>query len=299
MPKTLFEPSESCSFVEMVQRWDGFFFNYSVSIDYVALLRVLTAFVVLVSFWKQRKDILFFGQWEGAFGFKAWKTAEKTFPQFSLFHWLPPRFCSIRWMMAGTAVTGGAVMLGVATNVSLWLFFVFVASIQSRVYPILFTGGDSVVRFLLVCLALCESRNAFTVDHVLFGVEAPPFVAGWPIRLIQIYVCSIYMNSAIYKGCQACWINGHAVRDSIRSGLWGRGFTYRILDNSTLSVWTSRVVVVYEFLAPLTLWFPETSFVTVVIGLLFHAGLGFHLQVGYFASVMMVALLSFLVPAIG
>ena len=281
------------SLVELLQQIDRWFFDYQVSSVLIGVMRALAIAVVLAQFSVQFGDIIRYSKPFGVFNTDAWLNACKSFPQMSLYS-LFPQSHILPWIVTlGAFISGFLALIGLLTWLTLPTFLVSVVSIQGRTFTIMFSGGDSVVRMLLLCLALTDSSAALSVDTLLSSKPELSTVPGWPLRILQIYVCSIYWNSACYKIYRQCWISGHAVRDAAMSGLWGRRIGLSLFSNQFFSKWFSRSVLIFESTAPITFWITETTVPTLVAALLLHGSLWLFLRIGYFGPIMMVSVLAF------
>lgn len=277
--------------VEWISLLDRWFFEYRLAAEQVATIRILAVGVIVLYIAFQAPDIIRFSSPRGMLDSKTWLKCCEQFPQLSVYA-IFPQSQLLPWVvLIGLFVSGMAALIGMFSWLSLLVFLVCVTSTQSRVFPILFSGGDSVVRMLLICLILSDSSAAWSIDAWHFGT-ANERVSGWPMRVLQIYLCSIYWNAAYYKLTRSCWTDGHASRDSAMSGLWGRRASTTI-QSDWLSKSASRCVLLYESMAPLTFWVTELTLLTMAIGMMLHGGVWSGLRIGNFGPIMIVGLLAF------
>lgn len=279
--------------IDVVQAFDSFVFDYRVDPLVPALMRMATCLIILSSFLQRLSDTRLFLSRRGVFGDDQYRAEVKRFPQFSVYPILPESLRSPNWMLSIFFGSGLLSLLGVLTPISLVIFLLFAASIQSRTFVIMFSGGDSVSRMLLICLICTDSAAVLSVDS-LFRRSVTDSVPGWPIRLLQIYVCCIYFWSAIHKFHCDFWMRGVAVRNAMHSSLWSRGWLLGSVTRPVIYKTLAFATLGFEFFAPFAVWLDDLRVPTVLLGFSLHLGITIFLRIGYFGPLMIVALMSFL-----
>lgn len=216
------------------------------------------------------------------------------FQRLSVLRYAPQHSLVAPSILALFFISGLFAILGLFTQLSILVFLVCTVSIQSRTFVTHFSGADYIARSLLLCLLFANCGAALSMDATLFS-RSEAMVPGWPIRLIQIYVCVIYLSSAIQKCRCDFWRSGEAMRNVAVSVMWSR----RLFLETLCKVWVYKfgtyAVVFFEFLAPFTFWFPELRLATLVVAVLFHLGVLLVMRIGYFSPLMIAAVLSFAV----
>ncbi len=158
--------------------------------------------------------------------------------------------------------------------------------------PNLLNGGDDTMQVALFLLLLSPSGRALSLDSWLRRRRkktlGPEYTPAWPVRLIQIQLCLIYLTTGLVK------IKG----TGLFQGTWWEGTSvHYVLNYVTMSRWSftqlpqpfwmtatlSYVSVWWEVLFPVLVLFRPTRTPALVFGLLFHLGIWFTIEVGWFS----------------
>lgn len=287
------------TFIELIKLIDSFFFNYSVSTEFLGLFRIAVCSLVIVDFIALRKDILTHILPNKLFPYEDYlkiKDSEK-YANMSVFAFKifgnSELFSHI--MIYLFYVFGFASLLGIYTNFSLIILLVVYASIQSRAIPVWSTAGDLIIKLMILCLALTECGQKLSIDYIFRGFTADQFSEGWPIRIIQIYLCSIYLAASIGKSHDLLWQQGNAVKYSSLNPCWGQrsNYVHRLMD-SKLSKILNYCIMYMQFFAPLFLWLKDTRVFYAISLMFFHLGILLFLKIGYFGPMFIIALFTFL-----
>jgi uncharacterized membrane protein YphA (DoxX/SURF4 family) len=200
------------------------------------------------------------------------------------------------WLRVAIAV---AFLVGWHTRVmSVLLYFLSMAFITRN--PALRNGAEDVLRVGLFWMMFCPSGRAFSLDcrrwlkkHPEAALESPTTPA-WPLRLIQIQVCMIYLSTGLAKLLR----NYDGDFSTLFEGTWWEGTSLHfVLNDTTMSRWSFAQL-------PLPLWMTatmsymsvwwETLFTPLVIipwtrrwalwfGVLFHMGIFATVEIGWFS----------------
>jgi len=214
------------------------------------------------------------------------------------------------------------VIAGLFTRLSTLLALLLTVSFQARMSWVL-NGGDAVIRESFFYLLLMPAGAVWSVDGWLrrrvWGVKppGPVLIEPWSVRLAQIQLCSIYLFTGLIKlggtyaavggFCGSVW-NGQAVAaawETCRAALaeedWLNGVAvYWVLNDVCLNrfpyAWLPLPLVLCQVLSWATLVF-EIGFPLLVLsrwtrpvllagGAMFHFGIWFHTEVGFFSAAM-------------
>jgi len=271
-----------------------FFLGYEYSSSWVALLRVVVCGYVMVAFSMILMDAWDFSAPDGVFGGSEYLSFCKEFPQVSIFNIFPYSRCVHVLVFVVFYISGFFAAIGLFTGVSLCVFLICVISLQARLVPIMYSAADSVLRTMLLCLFLTNCGAAWSMDVVLGWNEGAEVVDGWAIRLFQVFICLVYLGSAMPKLHDKYWLNGEVVRNAVFSGVWGKRMACGFIARNTrfLSIGS----LCYEYFAPFFLLLRETALPAVILGMFLHGGVAVFLRVGCFGPLMCIALLFFLNP---
>ena len=197
------------------------------------------------------------------------------------------------WLRVALTV---AFMLGWHTRVvNVLLWFATMAFINRN--PALRNGAEDVLMVGLFLLMFSPSGRAFSLDRRRWlrrhgAAPDPPTTPAWPVRVLQIQVCVIYMTTGLAKLLRT--FDG----DNWFVGTWWDGTSlHYVLNDTTMSRWSfAQMPMPLWATAPLTylsVWW-ETLFPALVMcrwtrkwslwfGVLFHLGIYATIEVGWFS----------------
>jgi hypothetical protein len=169
------------------------------------------------------------------------------------------------------------------SDVLLWLLIV---NIHNRIYSTL-TSGDILLNQLLILGAALNTKkhsgNSFP------GLR----VALHNISLIavKIQVCLLYFLSGIAKLCDAQWFNGEAI--PLISQVNHYSLPWASVSSSPLTDLVGYVVIFYQVLFPLLIWFRKIKKPFLVVGILMHLYISLVMGLFMFGIIMMICYLLF------
>jgi hypothetical protein len=187
----------------------------------------------------------------------------------------------IVWIVA---VVG--LLTGCFTRVSAviaWVLSMSFANLNSDID----NAGDTVRGILLFYLAISPCGATWSIDAWRSKRTGPAFIFPWPLRLIFLQMIVIYWANGLHKVVGREWQLGNSL--------------YFVLSDATLTrvsrvefglpYWLTRVmswtVLGWEVTFPLLLvWRPIRIF-ALCLGVLFHLGIWFSLELGMFAPYML------------
>jgi hypothetical protein len=181
--------------------------------------------------------------------------------------------------------------LGWHTRLAAIAVFLGVASLQ-RTDPYVFNSGDSLLRLLCLYVAVAPAGAVLSLDARRRG---PRTIPAWPLRLIQLQVCVMYLAAVWAKLRGPAWRDGTATEYALRLPELERFGLGGALDHwpalvpaatyGTIAVEAGFVVVV---------WPRRTRLPALAVGIALHLGIELSLRVGFFTLAVFVAYLSFL-----
>ena len=197
------------------------------------------------------------------------------------------------WLRVGITM---AFLVGWHTLVmSVLLYFLSMAFITRN--PALRNGAEDVLRVALFLMMFCPSGRAFSLDRRRWLKKhgpspEPPTTPAWPLRLIKIQVCVIYLSTGLAKLLRnfdgTNWFEGT---------WWDGTSLHYVLNDTTMSRWSyaqlalplwmtaplTYLSVWWETLFPVLVMFRWTRRWTLWFGVLFHLGIFFTIEVGWFS----------------
>ncbi len=196
----------------------------------------------------------------------------------------------LRAAVAAWAAATACLLVGLLTRPSAavaWLLSTSFANLN----PYIDNGGDQVRGIALFYLMLCPCGAAWSVDawarRRRGGPAGPNYVAPWPLRLLFVQMVWIYFSNGAFKLMGADWPRGEAL--------------YYVLGDLTLARWSyaqvplpaaittamTYTVLAWEVSFPLLVLWRPTRVAALVLGVLFHVGIGLSLELGGFAFYML------------
>jgi Vitamin K-dependent gamma-carboxylase len=276
------------------------FFFKPVSPYPLAVFRILFGLCVCATF------LLLHSDWLAWFGVRGWvsmetiASAESGF-RLSVFAIIPHdnRWISaLYWLLLAASVT---LTLGLGTRASSIIVYLGLNSLNAR-NPLIFHGGDTFLRSAGFFLMFAPSGAVLSFDNALrkrpsYGDDAV-LISPWAQRLIQYQLAIIYLAGLWWKAKGNSWWNGTALfyvvhlREIRRFPLPG------LLYHTWLQHLGTWLVMSFELLFPLLVWFKSFRKPMLVAGVLFHLSLEYALNIPMFQWDMLCAYPLFLDPGL-
>jgi len=200
------------------------------------------------------------------------------------------------WLWTGYALLvlhAGLLLLGYRSRLQLLGLLIWLVSLQNR-NPLVLNGQDALLRLIGVFLLGAPLGACWSFDRLRESEKAvAPY---WPIRLLQLQIAVVMLSAGIWKLRGDDWTSGNALYYVTRlEGFWGNlplphSFVH---SRSLLRVLTFGTLVL-ELSVPILIWTRRLRRASLVTALLFHAGLGYAMNLFLFAPIMMLGWCSFL-----
>lgn len=219
-------------------------------------------------------------------------------PQFSIFKWWSGDIAV--GVVLGLAVLGGlALIVGVSVRIAAPVTFVAVTSLMFSA-PLILNGGDDVLRLLLLFItlyALIAPAKGLNTPLGDIGRGEPPTGPPWGLVIIRVQIAAMYVVTVMDKMEGSTWLGGTAtVRalhlESMRR-FWVPDFIITSSVAHNLMTWGTLIT---ELSLPILLLNKRTRRWGILLGLGFHASLGYVMRLGLFPVTVGVAYLAFLAP---
>jgi hypothetical protein len=193
-----------------------------------------------------------------------------------------------------------AFTLGFATRIAGWIVLGLHLLFWAR-NPIAYVSWAGFVIAPLLYVVLAPVGRHWSIDAWLRrrrGLAAHSwFGPGWPLRLLQIHVCTMYAASGWSRLDKPSWLAG----DTVLIALTSANFSRVAIDWSAVApllafaTWASLVL---EVLAPALLWVPRVRKLWALGLIGMHAALAvlIHEEIWAWSGVMIGGLLAFLFP---
>jgi hypothetical protein len=187
----------------------------------------------------------------------------------------------------------GLLLVGYRSRLQLVCLLIWLVSLQNR-NPLVLNGQDALLRLIGVFLLSAPLGACWSFERSRASEEPAP--AYWPIRLLQLQIAVVMLSAGIWKLRGEDWTTGNALYYVTRlEGFWGNLPLPRSLVQSRqlLRALTFGTLGL-ELSVPILIWTRRLRRASLVTALLFHAGLGYAMNLFLFAPIMMLGWCSFL-----
>jgi hypothetical protein len=177
---------------------------------------------------------------------------------------------------------------------SLLLYFV-TANLFVKGY-LMFTGGEALISILLFYLIFIQQTSSKQLKK-----GAPQFSALQNVLnntfywVVIIQICVLYFFSTLYKLMDPYWMNGEALMHVSKVDAFSSSAMHALFaENPALSMIGTYVVLLYQGLFPILVWFKRIKIPFLVIGVIFHLSIAFGMGIFTFGVIMILTYLLFL-----
>jgi hypothetical protein len=278
--------------------WDDFFFTPQSPLP-IAMFRILYGICVCVTIMLLHADWL---NWFGVHGWVSLPAMRQVEPgiRLNLFTVMPQ---DDRWIGAFFWVfLVCAVMLtaGLWTRLSSIADFLCLTSIQQRNLLILH-GGDVFLRVTGFFLIFAPAGAALSIDRLIRirrGLERteiqpqPP----WAQRMIQFELSLVYLTAFWWKMKGHTWLNGTALYYVFHMHSLARFPLPGWAQSAAALKAGSWFTLVVEFSLGVLIWFRRFRYPVLLLGLLFHLGIEYALNLPMFGWDVLTAYVLFVSP---
>ncbi len=264
-----------------LSRWN--WWTERVPAERVAALRIATALVLLVDIFVEYLPhfTAFFGPdaisqrlYDGRF------RADHMY--WSVLRWLPAEWGG-QALFGVWIASAVALLIGWRPLVSGLIVWICALSVWN-LNPGLHNGGDRLRHTLFLMIAVSCSGAVWGVSSVRGKNDPRPvLVPGWPVKVLFVQLAVMYFFCGYYKGISPLWRSGFAMYWTSHDLAWS--LCPSAADQ--FPVWLHRlsalVTLVWELGFPVLAVLKRTRTATLALGVLFHVGTLFTMEVGHFA----------------
>ena len=172
------------------------------------------------------------------------------------------------------------------------LTYVLFISFFNR-FPVSSYAGTHLCTVALFFGAFLQSDRAFTPQWYRLRNPTLSSVPGWPLRMIQLQLCVIYLIAAISKVQSYTWWNGTELLYVLNSHHSIFNFTWLQWHPNFVAI-GSYFAMFAELLFPILIWYPSLRRTCLIMISLLHIGIALTMHVTYFSETMLALLTSFL-----
>lgn len=169
---------------------------------------------------------------------------------------------------------------------------------------LMFTGAEVLIPLILFYLIFIQRKSPglrFRPDFRISRDEVESFTTVQNLSnhvfflLILIQVCIVYFFSTFYKLLDENWVNGNAMMLISRVDEFSCD-TMRFIfsKNYWLSAIVTYLVILYQFMFVILVWFPKVKVPLLTFGVLLHLGIAFGMGIFTFGIAMCLVYIPFL-----
>jgi hypothetical protein len=211
------------------------------------------------------------------------------------------------WIIRCFGLVGGlSLLLGFFPRIGALLSWLAIVSYSWRNIYILHSG-DALLRVGCFFLIFAKSAEAFSVPAFLRSKKSTilvanvsatlkPLIAAWPQRILQLQLCATYLVTGFWKSIGRPWQDGSAVGTVLQLGEFQRFPLPDILITPLGSEMMTYTTLAVELGFPFLVWIPKLRPYVLLVGLTFHLGLEWALNVQMFQWTILSFYLLFIDP---
>lgn len=213
-------------------------------------------------------------------------------PRFSLLRWMPPTARSASLVLFAELCFALLVTFGFCSRVSCACLYVLMTSMHHRNMDVL-DASDTIIRLFLFLICFSPCGAAASIDSLVW--QMPEQISPWALRLLQIQLCLIYVQSVRLKLTGPLWRNGTAAWYPLQLERFIRiPYPRRLFGHPLVLRSVTWGVLAVEFLTGILIWVSELRMPVIAIAFLLHVGFACFLQLRLFSFVMCIGLVSFI-----
>lgn len=289
------ESGSEMSISEISEVWNAFF-HAPVCSSTTAIFRILIGTILVLN------GILLvpltndYFSASGIWPTRVWNKVKGQF-RFSILSFLPETTGSFRFVLAIHVLASLCFLIGYQFRLSAIVVFLTLVSIHHRNIFIL-SSGDTLLRIFTFLSIFSEANAALSIDAMLAGQGGLDFpeIPPWPIRLIQLQICTVYLRTVYWKLKGRSWRNGTAAWYP----LWVEAYVrFRppawMLKPALIRIATWGTLIV-EFCLAFLIWIREFRYPVLTTGVLMHLIFDLILNLQFFSWIMISGLILFVSP---
>lgn len=161
--------------------------------------------------------------------------------------------------------------IGLFTRFSTIILYIILFS-KMNANPILTAGYDAIIKMLLFYSFFMPLNHYFAIDNFLIKKKRE-FPLIWPIRIIQIQICLVYVFTILIKlVSDKSWLNGDAIYYLLANNIWSRfpNWDFFYLYNALFCKIATYATIFIEASFPILVWFKKTRMFALLMITIFH-----------------------------
>lgn len=153
--------------------------------------------------------------------------------------------------------------------------------------PYVHNTGDTVRTIILFYLMLSPCSATWSVDALRRRHPADVRVPPWPVRMLFLQLVAVYFFNGLYKLSGPFWPAGESLSYVLKDLSIARWSYAQLPVPEFVLRLLTWAVLAWEVGFPLLVWQRRTRTAALVVGVLFHLGIGVTMEVGLFSPYML------------
>lgn len=280
---------------QILDGWHAFF-HEPVPCSTLAVFRILLGLILVANSLLIVPLIDDYYSADGVWSLAAWQRCGGR-QRFSLLHLLPPVTAAFRLLWAVHFLACVAFLVGWQFRISSVVVFLTLVSIHHRNTYVL-SSGDTLLRLFTFLAMFSDAAAALSADACLSGSAASRFppVDPWPVRVMQLQLCIVYVRTVYWKLRGRMWWDGTAAWYP----LWVDAYVRFRPPQWMLTTWLIRTATWGTLTAEAALgsliWVQEFRYPVLCAGIIMHLVFDVIMNLQFFSWIMISGLLLFVCP---
>jgi len=227
----------------------------------------------------------------------------KTDPYVNVFELVPADNFWHAGLLVLTVILTICMILGFFTRISTIIVF-FIYNSLCHQYPFLCNSGDNMQRLALLLLCFMRSGDGLSIDSYLKNrkgdwrkaVFDPSPVSPWAQRMLQLQISIAYTSTALLKFNSSVWFFGNGCYLATRLTDFVKMPVPFLLDNPITLYLGAWGTIILEFALGIFIWIKEFKYWLIFIGVIFHLGIDWTMNIPIFEFAFMSLYILFVDP---
>jgi uncharacterized membrane protein YphA (DoxX/SURF4 family) len=214
---------------------------------------------------------------------------------YNLLYLVPANDPQLFWFFVALIGLSVCLTFGLFTRVTSVLLFLGLIALSNRNFAA-DNSGDDLIRINCFWLMFSQAGAAFSLDRILFKKSRPNLISAWPVRMLQLQLAYVYLDSVYLKLQGPAWRDGTALYYALHY-LELKRFNFDFLFHSIwqikLATWSVLIIEASMFSL---VWLKRFRYWCLGAAFLMHVGINLAMQFPIFEYVMIASLIVFIDP---
>ena len=283
------------SLQQLCDLWN-LFFHAEMSCASLIVFRIVISVVMLTNVLLLIPMVPDYFSEDGVWPTSVWQR-QMRLSRFSLLNLLPPTTNAFRFLLLVHVLAVMGYMIGYQFRLCSVVVFLTLVSIHHRNAFIL-SSGDTLLRMLICYSCFSDANGGLSMDAWRRSQPLTEFsqTDPWPLRLMQLQVCIVYLRTVFWKLRGRMWWNGTAAWFPLWVDADVRFRPPRWLLTKPFICLATWGTLIEEIALGTLIWIREFRYPMLVSGIVFHLMLDVIMNLQFFSWIMICSLLLFIFP---